>query len=176
MRKKHPSGLTACERAILARLRKGPAALYSLAWAARCKSATIKVTISRLRKKLPPCMTIPRGFYGYQTYSLETRKSEVPVATPARCKTETVEAAANPGKKSRAGMQQKSNSNNMLCVSESLPDYTLCELTLRLFRWIKNLAQATILRSWYSPPSISRLLYVPVPPPLTAFCGEVTNG
>jgi hypothetical protein len=117
MRQKHPSGLTAIERAILARLKKGPAALSSLAHAARCKSASIKVHICRLRKKLPPGMTIPRSFYGVQTYRLEQD-------------------------------DRKSHSrNNIWYVAESLPDYTLCECTLALLRWVKNLARATLLCS-----------------------------
>jgi hypothetical protein len=117
MRTKHPSGLTAIERAILARLKKGPAALSSLAHAARCKSASIKVHISRLRKKLPPGMTIPRSFYGVQTYSLEQddRKSQ--------------------------------SRNNMWYAAEILPDYTLCEWYHGLLRGIKNLARATLLCS-----------------------------
>ena len=114
-----PLGMTKSERAIYARLKKGPAALSSLAHAARCKSASIKVHICRLRKKLPPGMTIPRSFYGAQTYSLE-----------------------------REGRKSHSR-NNIWYVSESLPDYTLCELTLRLVRRFKTLARATLLRSRY---------------------------
>ena len=117
MRQKHPDGLTAIERAILARLKKGPAALSSLAHAARCKSASIKVHICRLRKKLPPGMTIPRSFYGVQTYRLEQadRKSH--------------------------------SRNNIWYGPGSLPYYTLCELTLRLVRRFKTLARATLLRA-----------------------------
>lgn len=123
MRKKHESGLTAAERAILARLRKGPAALSSLAWAARCKSESIRVMICRLRRKLPAGETIPRSMYGYQTYSLETK----------------------PGKK---GKGTKSR-NNLLCAPSFLPDYTLCEWFRFPSYGVKNLARATILRSWY---------------------------
>ncbi len=120
MRKKHPSGLTPIEMAILARLRKGPAALSSLAHAARCKSASIKVHICRLRKKLAPGESIPRSFDG-MTYSLQ-------------------------GKQDNQASQSR---NNIWYVPGSLPDYTLCELTLRLFNDFRNLARATIFRSWY---------------------------
>lgn len=147
MRKKAPDGLTAIERAILARLRKGPAALSSLAHAARCKSSSIKVHISRLRKKLPCGITIPRSMYGYLTYSLQNSTAKALTAKPGCCKTETGIESVEPNKKPGAGKQGNTKRNNMLYVSESLPDYTLCEYTLALARWVSTLARATILRS-----------------------------
>lgn len=120
MRKKAPDGLTTIERAILTRLKKGPAALSSLAHAARCKSASIKVHISRLRKKLPPGTTIPRSFFGAQTYHLE-----------------------QDGQKSQSR-------NNIWYAAGSLPDYTLCEWLLDCLGVTCDLAQATMLRSWYN--------------------------
>jgi DNA-binding CsgD family transcriptional regulator len=149
MRRKAPDGLTAIERAILARLKKGPAALSSLAHAARCKSSSIKVHISRLRKKLPCGIMIPKSMYGYLTYSLETSKTDAPLPKPGCCKTETGIESAKPAKNAGPGKQGNTKRNNMLYVSEVLTDYTLCELTLRQAKHYKNLAWATLLRSWY---------------------------
>jgi hypothetical protein len=147
MRKKAPDGLTTIERAILARLKKGPAALSSLAHAARCSSSSIKVHICRLRKKLPCGITIPRSMYGYLTYSLQNSAADALLAKAQGCKTETAEKTGQKIGQGRPAPQKKSNSNNMLCVSESLTDYTLCEYTSALFNRISGLAHATMLRS-----------------------------
>jgi hypothetical protein len=168
MRRKHPDGLTTIERAILARLKKGPAALSSLAHAARCKSSSIKVHICRLRKKLPCGISIPRSMYGYLTYSLQKNSAaDALLAKTLGCKAETATVANKDEKKSRTGWQRNNSGNNMLCGSEVLTDYTLCELTLRLVSHYSGLARATMLRSWYRPSGVSRFLYVSLPPLLS---------
>jgi len=148
MRKKAPDGLTAIERAILARLKKGPAALSSLAHAARCKSSSIKVHISRLRKKLPCGITIPRSMYGYLTYSLQSSVAMNPDCNASCCGAETGSLPGNRDEETGSGERKNTKSNNMLYAAESLPDYTLCEYTFARIRWISNLARATILCSY----------------------------